>query len=91
MVMFFFMAQGRIWWCKGMASTSSRVMAKADTAKKNQALLHLAELIRKNATHLKAVNAQDVKRAQDKGQDAAFIDRLTLTDKTIAKIGRAHV
>ena len=29
MVTFFFMAQGRIWWCNGMTNTSSRVMVKA--------------------------------------------------------------
>lgn len=66
------------------ARVASRAMAKADTAKKNQALLCLADLIRKNTNHLKSVNAKDVRRAQENGQDAAFVDRLTLTDKTIA-------
>jgi glutamate-5-semialdehyde dehydrogenase len=66
------------------ARTASRAMARASTAAKNQALIHLAALVRKNADALKLVNAQDVARAKTNGQDAAFIDRLTLTDKTIA-------
>ena len=66
------------------ARQASRAMARANTAAKNQALLHLADLVRKNAANLKAVNAKDVERAKANGQDAAFIDRLTLTDKTIA-------
>jgi glutamate-5-semialdehyde dehydrogenase len=66
------------------ARTASRAMARASTATKNQALMHLAALVRKNADVLKLVNAQDVARAKTNGQDAAFIDRLTLTDKTIA-------
>ena len=65
------------------ARAASRTMARAETAKKNQVLVHLAQLIRKSADHLKSVNAKDVKRAHDNGQDAAFIDRLTLTDKSI--------
>jgi len=65
------------------ARLASREMAKASAALKNQALLHLADLIRKNAESLKAINQQDVARAKTNGQDAAFIDRLTLTDKTI--------
>ena len=66
------------------ARVASREMARASTALKNQALLHLADLIRKNAESLKKINQQDVARAKSNGQDAAFIDRLTLTDKTIA-------
>ncbi len=66
------------------ARQASRAMAKASTASKNQALIHLAELVRKNAEALKSVNAKDIERAKANGQDTAFIDRLTLTDKTIA-------
>jgi glutamate-5-semialdehyde dehydrogenase len=66
------------------ARLAARAMAKASTASKNEALIHLADLVRKNAESLKATNAKDVERAKANGQDAAFIDRLTLTDKTIA-------
>jgi glutamate-5-semialdehyde dehydrogenase len=44
----------------------------------------MAQEIRIQAESLKQVNARDVVRAKEAGQDDAFIDRLTLTDKTIA-------
>ena len=59
-------------------------MARASTADKNQALLTIAAAIRRDADKLKAVNARDVERARANGQDAAFVDRLTLSDKAIA-------
>ena len=46
------------------ARQASRAMAKASTASKNQALIHLAELVRKNAEALKVVNAKDIERAK---------------------------
>lgn len=65
------------------ARAASRAMARASTADKNRALLTIAAAIRRDAAHLKAVNAGDVERARANGQDAAFIDRLTLSDKAI--------
>jgi glutamate-5-semialdehyde dehydrogenase len=66
------------------ARIASRAMARANTQQKNAALLQMAQEIRTQAESLKQVNALDVARAKDAGQDDAFIDRLTLTDKTIA-------
>ncbi|MGL4767666.1 MAG: glutamate-5-semialdehyde dehydrogenase [Formosimonas sp.] len=66
------------------ARTASRAMARASTATKNAALLKMAELIDAQAAHLQAENARDVANATAKGLDAAFIDRLTLSDKAIA-------
>lgn len=66
------------------ARTASRAMARASTAVKNAALLEMARLIDAQAVDLKAANAQDVATATSKGMDAAFIDRLTLSDKAIA-------
>ncbi|WP_316151460.1 glutamate-5-semialdehyde dehydrogenase [Cupriavidus sp. BIC8F] len=66
------------------ARAASRAMARASTADKNRALLTIAAAIRRDADKLKAVNARDVERASANGQDAAFIDRLTLSDKAIA-------
>ena len=40
--------------------------------------------IEREVPALKAANAGDVARARDKGLDAAFVDRLTLSDKAIA-------
>jgi glutamate-5-semialdehyde dehydrogenase len=66
------------------ARAASRAMARASTADKNRALLTIAAAVRRDADKLKAVNARDVERARANGQDAAFIDRLTLSDKAIA-------
>ncbi|HXH03270.1 MAG TPA: glutamate-5-semialdehyde dehydrogenase [Candidatus Competibacteraceae bacterium] len=65
------------------ARAASRLMARADTAAKNAALLSMAAAIRRDAGRLEAVNARDLERARANGQDAAFIDRLTLSDKAI--------
>jgi len=65
------------------ARVASRAMARASSAQKNQALLHIAKLVRQNATEIQQVNLVDVERAKTNGQDAAFIDRLTMTPKTI--------
>lgn len=65
------------------ARIASRIMASASAAQKNQALETLANLIDANRVALKAANAADIERATAAGQDPAFIDRLTLSDKTI--------
>ena len=65
------------------ARAASREVARADTAAKNRALLAAAKAIRRDAKKLLAANAEDVKTARSAGKDAAFIDRLTLTEKSI--------
>ena len=65
------------------ARQASRAMARASSEQKNQALLHIAKLVRERAGEIVRVNALDVARAKTNGQDAAFIDRLTMTPKTI--------
>ena len=65
------------------ARAASRAMARASSEQKNQALLHIAKLIREQASEIQAVNQIDVDRARKNGQDAAFVDRLTMTPKTI--------
>jgi glutamate-5-semialdehyde dehydrogenase len=65
------------------ARSASRAMARASSEQKNQALLHIAKLVRQKADEIQKVNAVDVDRAKANGQDAAFIDRLTMTSKTI--------
>jgi len=65
------------------ARAASRAMARASSAQKNQALLHIAKLVRQNAAQIQQVNLRDIERAKANGQDAAFIDRLTMTSKTI--------
>jgi len=65
------------------ARQASRAIARASSEQKNQALLHIAKLVRERSEEIVRVNALDVARAKTKGQDAAFIDRLTMTPKTI--------
>ena len=65
------------------ARSASREMARASSEQKNQALLHIAKLIRQKVGDIEKVNLRDVERAKANGQDAAFVDRLTMTPKTI--------
>jgi glutamate-5-semialdehyde dehydrogenase len=65
------------------ARSASREMARASSEQKNQALLHIAKLIRQKTDEIQRVNQLDVARAKTNGQDAAFIDRLTMSPKTI--------
>ena len=65
------------------ARVASRAMARASSGQKNQALLHIAKAVRQQSAEIQRVNQVDVERAKGNGQDAAFIDRLTMTPKTI--------
>jgi glutamate-5-semialdehyde dehydrogenase len=65
------------------ARSASRAMARASSEQKNQALLQIAKGVRQKADEILAVNLIDVERAKANGQDAAFLDRLTMTPKTI--------
>ena len=65
------------------ARVASRAMARASSGQKNQALLHIAKAVRQQSAEIQRVNQVDVERAKGSGQDAAFIDRLTMTPKTI--------
>ncbi|QWE28933.1 glutamate-5-semialdehyde dehydrogenase [Polynucleobacter sp. AM-7D1] len=65
------------------ARHASRSMARASSEQKNKALLHIAKLVRERSEEILRVNGLDVARSKTNGQDAAFIDRLTMTPKTI--------
>ncbi|SFN19716.1 glutamate-5-semialdehyde dehydrogenase [Formivibrio citricus] len=66
------------------ARAASRQMAKADTGAKNRALQAIAAAIERDADKLLAANAEDVAVAKTEGLESSFIDRLTLTAKTVA-------
>ena len=66
------------------ARAASRLMAQADTAAKNRALLAIADAILRDSTRLIAANAADVTNAKAAGLDAASIDRLMLTEKSVS-------
>lgn len=65
------------------ARAASRAMARASTGARNAALEAVAIAIERERAALKQANARDLARARDKGHDAAFIDRLTLSDKAL--------
>jgi glutamate-5-semialdehyde dehydrogenase len=66
------------------ARGAARALALAPTAVKNAALLAIAAALREGAPAILAANAQDVAEAREKGQTAAFIDRLTLNQARVA-------
>jgi glutamate-5-semialdehyde dehydrogenase len=66
------------------ARAASRALASAGTSAKDAALLAMAHAVRRDEAKLLAANARDVAAAKASGCDAAFIDRLTLSAKSIA-------
>jgi glutamate-5-semialdehyde dehydrogenase len=66
------------------AREASRAVARADTRQKNAALLAMATAIERDVARLMAANAQDLEHARAAGYDAALLDRLALTEKTVA-------
>jgi len=68
------------------ARIAAREVARADTETKNRALLLAAKALRRDAKKLIAANTADLITARAGGKDAAFIDRLTLTDNVIEQM-----
>jgi glutamate-5-semialdehyde dehydrogenase len=68
------------------ARAASRAMAAASTAAKNAALLELARLLRSEQAALQTANEKDVAAAITAGLAAPLVDRLKLSDKTLATV-----
>ena len=68
------------------ARAASHMMAKIETASKNQALTAIAAAIRRNEKKLLAANNTDLVAAEIQGFDSALIDRLKLTSKGVASM-----
>ncbi|MCX7672439.1 MAG: glutamate-5-semialdehyde dehydrogenase [Thiobacillaceae bacterium] len=66
------------------ARAAARVLARAETRQKDAALTAMAAAIERQADRLLAANARDLEAAQAAGLSAALIDRLALSEKTIA-------
>ncbi len=66
------------------ARAASRAMAKASTNTKNLALTTIAAAIRREKAALIAANQSDLAAARANGLEAAMLDRLTLSEKSIA-------
>jgi glutamate-5-semialdehyde dehydrogenase len=67
----------------GKARQASRVLARADTALKNRALLAIAAALAADRDNLLAANRIDMERGASNGLDAALLDRLELKTKGI--------
>jgi glutamate-5-semialdehyde dehydrogenase len=66
------------------ARAASRIIARADSNAKNQALRAIAAAIRRESEALVAANRQDVDAARSAGLEAALLDRLTLSAQGVA-------
>jgi glutamate-5-semialdehyde dehydrogenase len=66
------------------AREASRVIAAADTRTKNAALLAMAAAVRREQARLLAANGEDMAQARAQGLGEALLDRLALTEKTVA-------
>lgn len=70
------------------ARAASRAMARASTGAKNAALNAIADAIERDAARLLAANQQDMEQARADGLEPAMLDRLQLTEKTIATMAQ---
>ena len=70
------------------AREAARELARASTAAKNQALAAMAREIRAQVQPILAANARDVAAAKKHRRDAAFIDRLTLSEKSVEQMAQ---
>lgn len=68
------------------ARKASRFMAKASTNQKNIALNAIAKAILREKSALLAANKLDLDAARANGLEAAMLDRLTLTEKSISSM-----
>lgn len=66
------------------ARKASRAMAKASTNTRNLALTTIAAAIRREKMALIAANRADLEKARANGLEAALLDRLALSEKSIA-------
>ena len=68
------------------ARESSRVLARAGSAIKNNALLAIAEAVDNSRADLLSANELDMKNGRSKGLDDALLDRLALNDERISSM-----
>ena len=68
------------------ARAASRIVAKSDGATRNRALTLAAAAIERDVGRLLDANARDLAAARAKQLEPALVDRLTLTEKTVAAI-----
>ena len=70
------------------AKAAARELARASTASKNAALVYAADTMVEHTAVMLGANANDLARAKLNGHDQAFIDRLSLTAKSIQAMAK---
>jgi glutamate-5-semialdehyde dehydrogenase len=70
------------------ARIAARAMAKAETGAKNEALMSMAQAVERDVARLLDANRMDLQAASSKGLEAAILDRLTLTPKSLASMAQ---
>jgi len=70
------------------ARSAARVLARADTDTKNRALHEMARELRSRSAELLEANRADVAEAARSGRDGAFMDRLTLSPKSVEQMAQ---
>jgi glutamate-5-semialdehyde dehydrogenase len=71
------------------AKAAARDLSMATTAQRNTALTEAAKALRAKTADILAANDKDLESIRDSGKDAAFIDRLKLTDDRVAAMADA--
>ncbi len=65
------------------AKHAARPLGTISRSVKDNVLLRMAQLLKERQAEIQAENAKDVEKAKGEGHPAAFIDRLTLSDKVM--------
>lgn len=73
------------------AQRGARLLGKASSKQKNDALVRMAEALKKNAQDLLRENDRDISFAKKKGLSKAMIDRLALNDKRISEMSQGLI
>ncbi|MDH4233260.1 MAG: glutamate-5-semialdehyde dehydrogenase, partial [Nitrospirota bacterium] len=73
------------------AREGARSLAKASSQQKNNALVRMAEALKKRSKELIRENGRDIALAKKKGLSGAMVDRLTLNEKRISEMAQGLV
>ena len=73
------------------ARAGARALAKASSKQKNEALVRMAEALKKRAKELIVANKKDIQYAKGKGLSKAMIDRLTLNKKRVDEMAQGLI
>jgi glutamate-5-semialdehyde dehydrogenase len=71
------------------AKQAARPLGTLSRGVKDNVLLLMAQLLKERQAEIQAENAKDVEKAKGEGHPAAFIDRLTLSDKVMDSMVQA--